>query len=133
MKQKIFIGLFFFLVATGISYFYYHPRVSEISAPVGSSVYVTIDTGTSIATVSGVRANNVYDALVKAAKENKLDIKTKQYDFGIFIEQIGAFTNTKEKSWIYFVNGESGTMAADKKSITNNDSIEWRYMKPIFE
>jgi hypothetical protein len=67
------------------------------------------------------------------AKQKNLGLKTKQYDFGVFVEQIGTIANTKDKSWIYFVNGKSGTVAADKQSLNAGDTIEWKYITPTIE
>jgi hypothetical protein len=45
---------------------------------------------------------------------------------------IGGKTNTKDKVWIYLINGKSGDMAADKYILKPEDKIEWKYLKPIF-
>ena len=94
---------------------------------------MTIDTGTTIATVSGVMAQNAYQALTVAAKQRNLQIKSKQYSFGVFVEQVGAFANTNTKDWIYFVNGKAGTVAADKQPVANRDTVEWQYTTPSSE
>jgi Domain of unknown function (DUF4430) len=96
-------------------------------------VSVTLDTGSTIATISGVTAQNAFQALVEAAVKQNLKLTTKQYDFGVFVEQIGTIVNTKEKSWIYFVNGISGTVAADKHQLKTGDSVEWKYITPTME
>lgn len=107
------------------------PPGSEIKAT--PAVSVILDTGSTVATISGVTAQNAYQALVEAAKKQNLELKTKQYDFGVFVEQIGTLPNTKEKSWIYFVNGKAGTIAADKQPVANQDTVEWKYMVPTTE
>ena|SRR5450759_5269484 len=112
--------------------FIFSPKTPVVQPP-ASSVSVTLDSGSSIATVSGVAAQNAFQALSEAAKKKNLELKTKQYDFGVFVEQIGTIANTKEKSWIYFVNGKSGTVAADKQSLKAGDTVEWKYITPTFE
>jgi len=97
------------------------------------SVSVIINTGSTIATVSGISAHDAFQALSEAAKTQNIELKTKQYDFGVFVEQIGTIVNTKEKSWIYFVNGKSGTVAADKQSLNAGDTVQWKYMTPTIE
>ena len=110
------------------------PSVStKTTTTTAPSVSVTLDTGTTVATVSGVTAQNAFQALSEAAKKQNLELKTKQYDFGVFVEQIGTLANTKEKSWIYFVNGKSGTVAADKQSLNAGDTVEWKYITPATE
>ncbi len=110
------------------------PGVSTTTTtPTAPSVSVTLDTGTTVATISGVTAQNAFQALSTAAKKQNLELKTKQYDFGVYVEQIGTFANTKEKSWIYFVNGTSGTVAADKQNLNAGDTVEWKYITPAIE
>ncbi len=106
---------------------------TEITTNATPSVSVTLNTGSAVATISGITAHNAFQALSEAAKQQKLEVKTKQYDFGVFVEQIGQLANTKEKSWIYFVNGTSGTVAADKQNLNTGDTVEWKYMTPTIE
>jgi hypothetical protein len=83
-----------------------------------------------IATYSNVLAMNAFEALKSVADEQQIVLKTKQYDFGIFVERIGNFSSSNESAWLYFVNGISGETAADKKILKTGDTVEWRYMKP---
>ncbi len=106
---------------------------ADINATMAPSVSVILDTGTTIATISGVTAQTAYQALIEATKKQNLELKTTQYDFGVFVEQIGSLVNTKEKTWIYFVNGKAGTVAADKQSVNTGDVVEWKYMTPVAE
>jgi hypothetical protein len=62
-------------------------------------------------------------------KEN-IPIDTQQYDFGVFVKSIGGLESTAEKAWIYFVNTESGTIAADQMKINPGDVVEWKYISP---
>lgn len=74
----------------------------------------------------------VFDLLTKVSEKNGIPIESKQYDFGIFVESIGGYKNTNEKAWIYFVNGKSGQVSADKQQVSPGDLIEWKYIKPEF-
>jgi Domain of unknown function (DUF4430) len=96
------------------------------------AVDVTIDDGQSVATVSGLTVSNAFEALRQFGEQKQIEIKTKQYDFGVFVEQVGQKMNTKDNAWIYFVNGMSGDVAADKKELHNGDMVEWRYTKPMY-
>jgi hypothetical protein len=113
------------------AFFVFTPK-SRIVQPPPSSVSVTIDIGSTIATVSGISVTNAFQALSEAAKKQHLELKTKQYDFGVFVEQIGVVANTKEKAWIYFVNGKAGEVASDKYQLKQNDTVEWKYTTPIY-
>ena len=128
MKRTLLIAAV--IIAALFVFFYKSPVISKKNP---SSVSVTIDTGTTVATVSGVMAQNAYQALQGATTREHLVLKSKQYDFGVFVEQIGTFANTKTKVWIYFVNGKAGTVAADKQPVANRDTVEWQYTTPSSE
>lgn len=93
---------------------------------------MTIFDGSSTATYSGVQAMTPYEALTKIASQKQILVQTKQYDFGVFVEAIAGKENTKDKTWIYFVNGKSGEVAADKYTLKQNDAVEWKYITPIY-
>jgi len=118
MKKIILIAVIVFAAL-----FFFSPKPPVIQTPVVSSL---------VATVSGVSVQNAFQALTQEAAKQQLKVKTKQYDFGVFVEQIGTLANTKEKSWIYFVNGKSATVAADKQAVAPGDIVEWKYMTPIY-
>jgi len=71
-----------------------------------------------------------YSMLEKASGSENFELETQQYDFGIYIKSIGGFESTTERSWIYFVNGESGSVASDQHVLKPGDVVEWRYIKP---
>jgi len=70
-----------------------------------------------------------YSILAITAKDNALEIVTEEYDFGIFVESINGKPSSSEFAWIYFVNGESGQVAADKMQLSSGDLVEWKYIK----
>ena len=131
----VFVGLLVigFLFISAVPFVGQRFRRALVSSPVQSLVSVAFDFGDRFATVSSIPASTAFDALVAASAKEQLELKTKQYDFGVFVEQIGPRANTKEKSWIYFVNGKAGTVAADKQSVVSGDIVEWRYVQPVFE
>jgi hypothetical protein len=96
-------------------------------------VEISIENGKTVITEKSINAGTAFDALVVATDKNKLTLKTRTYDFGVFVEQVGALINTKEKAWVYFVNEKSATVAADKQILKDGDKVEWKYIKPIFE
>jgi hypothetical protein len=130
--KKLFIGFTLFFLAVFIGW--QVPRNSlkqEVLSPKPHSTFI-LNTGQSIATYDGILATTVYDALVQVSSRAAIPVEKKQYDFGVFVEKIGDYGNTKEKAWIYYVNGVSGDVAADKKSIKNGDVVQWRYEKPLY-
>ncbi len=93
-------------------------------------VTVSIDFGDTKRMYGDIRASTALDALKEAVKRDNLALSGKQYDFGFLVEKIGDRANTKEKAWIYFVNGAAGDVASDKKTLAAGDMVEWRYVKP---
>ena len=74
-----------------------------------------------------------FDLLKEGAKKLNLDLKTKTYDIGIFIELIGDKENGQDgKYWFYYVNGELAQVAADKKEIKPGDKVEFKFEKSPF-
>jgi hypothetical protein len=101
------------------------PPVSVIVSP---TVTIVVDS----IPYKDIQASTPYEALAFVAKKNNQQIQTKQYDFGIFIEAVGDKKNTKEKAWIYSVNGQSGEVASDKYELKQGDAVEWKYTTPIY-
>ena len=77
-------------------------------------------------------AMTALELLQEGAKASELEVKIKEYDFGSLVEAIGEKENTKEKAWIYYVNGEPGTQAADMYQLKSGDLIEWKYIPPTY-
>ena len=51
---------------------------------------------------------------------------------GVFVETIDLVKNgTEGKYWQYFINDKLGEVAADKKTIKEDDKIEWRFEVPL--
>ena len=73
--------------------------------------------------------NTVLAALETIAKENNLSVKTKPSSFGVLVEGIDGYFNTKEAFWMYQVNGKAGNVAADRYIINSEDTIVWEYKK----
>ncbi len=83
-------------------------------------------------TYQNIQASTPYEVLVLIARKNNIELQTKQYDFGIFVEGIGEQKMTKDKVWIYYVNGKSGEVASDKYILKQGDIVEWKYTTPIY-
>lgn len=73
-----------------------------------------------------------FSILMEMAEENQMEIETKEYDFGTLVEAIGGKENSTEQAWIYFINGESGQVAADKQELKTGDKVEWKFIKPEY-
>ena len=106
------------------------PAISEMQVK-KPNVTLVLDFGTAgeVITVD-TAASTPYEALKLVAHVKGLEVKEKNYDFGTMVESIRDVANTPEKAWIYHVNGVGGMVAADKQTLKEGDSVEWRYMEP---
>ena len=74
-----------------------------------------------------------FDVLKNKAEELGLDLKTEQYDFGIFIKAINGVENGADKKyWTYYVNGQLPMVSSDKNTINSGDKIEFKFEKSPF-
>lgn len=95
-------------------------------------VSIVIDDNAQVASFAGISAHTAFEALTNIASATGMTVKTKQYDFGVFVEQIGDKPNTKNLSWVYLLNDKSGTVAADRQQLETGDTVTWRYTKPLY-
>jgi hypothetical protein len=141
-KKKLLIVIIFIgVVFTGWKFIINPVTISRVPLPAGNTqiapdrkpqVSVIIDNGQTVVTYDGIPAVTAFDALSAVSTGYNIPVQKKQYDLGVFIEKIGNNANTKEKAWIYLVNGQSADVAADKKSLTSGDIIEWKYTTPMY-
>jgi len=77
--------------------------------------------------------STAFSVLSKYAESEGLEVNTVQYDFGVFVDSIDGFKSGSDKAWIYYINSESGQVAADTAKVNPGDSIEWKYVPPSME
>ena len=46
---------------------------------------------------------------------------------GVLVNSINGITNTSDEFWLYSVNGNEATVAADKYICKNGDVVKWEY------
>lgn len=68
-----------------------------------------------------------YSLLVKKMQEKNAPVTTKTYDYGTMVESIDNVATDSKNYWSYSVNGQLGSVAADKHVLKNGDSVEWKY------
>lgn len=103
--------------------------VSPTKTPVTVEQTVSVDFGGGKKISGNVMAQTAYDALKKISDEKKLAVVFKQYKYGLMVEKIGEAANSGGFSWIYYVNGKAGQIAADRFVVYAGDKVEWRYEK----
>jgi hypothetical protein len=138
MKRKYAaLAAVFILISIGLV-FILHTRPSRrsVSVPTVAAipvVTVVVDDGQHIATYSAIHARTPYASLQHVAEVRETPVSVKQYDFGVFVDGVGDKKSTADRAWIYFVNGTSGAVAADKMQIRAGDTVTWKYTKPTTE
>jgi len=124
----ILIALFVGAVNVGIITFEPPQQTSDTEL----TVTVILDFGDEKISSFNVITKNatVYGCLVEAANIGDFTIDAeynKQYD-AIEIKSIDSYTAGQDnKYWIYYLNGEYASSAADKQFVKNNDVIRWVY------
>ena len=108
------------------------PQTSKETITVKPAITLVVNDGERIATYSGVTAQNALEILTNVAEKEQIPLVTKKYDFGTFVQKIGDKESGTAMAWIYFINGKSGEVAADKAILTKGDTVEWKYMKSIY-
>jgi len=73
------------------------------------------------------------DLLKNKTEESNITLETKSYDIGVMIEKIGDKKNGQDgKYWLYYINGETPMVSADKTEIKSGDKVEFKFEKSIF-
>ena len=69
-----------------------------------------------------------YDYLMKATEKDNTELKTTEYDFGISIDGIGDMVGgTDGKYWMFYIDGQSAPVAADKQEVSAGSVVEFKY------
>jgi hypothetical protein len=106
--------------------------VSPTPVKVKPVVTLVFNDNQVISTYSAVNADNAFEALLHVVAEKQFEIEIKKYDFGVFIAKLDGKASDANMSWIFFINGKSGSVAADKAILKTGDVVEWKYVKPQF-
>jgi hypothetical protein len=97
--------------------------------PIKAKVIVSIVFDSNRKISGTVEAENVFNALSILSSQQNIKVESKKYDFGTMVEAISGKKNSAESSWMYYVNGKIGDVAAEKYNINTGDQIEWKYEK----
>lgn len=88
---------------------------------------VVVDFGNGKKIEKNVKADSALKALQEVASGEGIRIETKEYKYGLMVEEINKIKNTNQKYWMYSVNNKPGQIASDRYLITPGDSVEWKY------
>lgn len=116
-----------------------HPQQSSLENQAAGSIStvqkykadLTVDYGngkvTSYENIEINEGDSAYSLLVKKMNETGSSVTTKSYGFGLMVESINTVLASQDHYWAYSVNGQMGSVAADKYILKNADKVEWKY------
>ena len=141
MKKRFLITTALLLITAtlAIGYFtfnrYKSPKIQEsevllVEEEVLEPITLTVDFGdgeTITESIEGV--STAYELLEEVAKRKDFEIEVENYDFGVLVTSINGYEGALERAWIYFVNGETGEVAADQAEVSPGDTVEWKFIE----
>lgn len=99
----------------------------------GITVVTTINNGTSATSYKRTISTpqTAIQLLGDITKENRIELTTKEYSFGVLVEGIGDIANDPQEGyyWIYYVNDKSADVGASDYLVQDGDTIRWQYEK----
>jgi len=146
-KTIIAFASFIILIVIGLGIVAFNPNnvavitpespvpVSEIENNESEDVTLIIqynDEDTSTYSVSYAENTTAFSILEDISLNEGFEFTYDEYDFGNLVTSISGYENSDEMAWIYFVNGNAGDVAADQKLLEPGDSVEWKYIEPIY-
>lgn len=75
-----------------------------------------------IITYDGVDGKTTYDLL-----KEKYVVEADQQSFGVMVKSINGLVATDKEFWLYSVNDQQPSVAADKYQTKTGDKIKWEY------
>jgi len=141
----VIIGLLIGAVTTGVITIQPYGNTTNINKPANPSLEnatsitlvtadIIIDFGDETKITNTITSKNatVYGFLLEAAEINDFNVKATYYSQldSIFVDAISTYENGQDnRYWIYYINGETGMVGADKQPVNNGDLIEWKFEK----
>lgn len=101
----------------------------KLGTAVKQSVEVKVDFGQDSAVIKNLAAATALEALEKAAADEVWQLVIKDYDFGKLVTAVGEKANSKDRAWIFYVNGAAGEKASDQTELNWGDKVDWKYEK----
>ena len=87
-----------------------------------STSAITDQTQQKVITYNGVEGKTAYDLL-----REKYQVEADTSSFGVMVKSINGLAATDKEFWLYSVNGQQPSVAADKYQTKTGDKIEWDY------
>ena len=144
MKKTIFIAITILILGISISIMlsdknsnigqYQESKISQLEDQKQIELIIDNGKGLSLTYIAKFREGmTVFDLLKEKTDELHLNLETKIYDVGTFIEAIGNKKNGKEnKYWLYYVNGEMPMVAVEQNKLNPGDTVEFKFEESSF-
>ena len=85
--------------------------------------------GDTVYTVKNVTGISVLDVLLAAAEAAGIEVDHHIESMGAFVDGIDGLENgLDDHHWSYYVNGEYGTVASDRVTVEDGDTVRWVYL-----
>jgi hypothetical protein len=139
MKKIVIIASIFLLLLVGFSYI----RNKDSNPPTETTTDQTQtqqQSGLVLIIFDGERplvfnrdyseGQTAFSILKDVTDKEGIGLEVQEYDFGVFVKSLNGMESSAEMAWIYFVNGVSGQIAADKMELANGDVVEWKFITP---
>ncbi|OGG03924.1 hypothetical protein A2W14_05645 [Candidatus Gottesmanbacteria bacterium RBG_16_37_8] len=88
---------------------------------------VTVDFGDGRKIEKNVKAETPFRALQMVSDSEGFAVLTKEYKYGLIVEEINNVKNNSGKYWLYSVNNQPGKIAADRYQLNAGDVVKWEY------
>ncbi len=108
------------------------PGTTATWSPDGDGEYVLTSESTegdTVYTVHNVTGTSVLDVLLAAAEVAEFEVEHHIESMGAFVDHIDGLENGRDDHhWSYYINGEYGTVASDRATVEDGDTVRWVYL-----
>jgi hypothetical protein len=63
--------------------------------------------------------------------KEKNTVTSQDTSVGVYVDSINGFQNNEGSFWMYYINGQAGSVGPDQYKCQAGDTVEWRYEKLI--
>ena len=104
-------------------------RNSEIRNPTSGMVVFFLDVDGEVSEIEmpAQERYTAYDILNLHVEKEGIVLKTKKYDFGMFIQGIGDKVGDMNSFWLFYVNGELANASVDNTVVEPGDVVRFEF------
>ncbi len=103
---------------------------ARIVSPAENKIHVTFSADGKKYFVALPVGSTVYDAMNALASTTDFSFKADFFSgIGYFVEEINGVKNQNGEYWILYVDGSYSNVGASARTLSDGDSVEWKYEK----